>query len=241
MTSHNRDDETRNGGVDADAGVLHGPLSRRHFLAAAGVGGAAVAAVAAAGGIPAAGAAVASRSRSQSSGGSSTTTGAGGASGDAATVAFAASLEVLAVSTYGAALNAAMTGKLGAVPPAGATFVQTAMGQHQAQLTKLNQVLSAAGQPAVTTPDAKLKATVDQQFAQVTDFAGAAKLARTLEETAAATYLKAIPTLQAKDARALAGSIQIIDAQHVAILNYVLGEYPVPDVFAKTDLAASPS
>ena len=30
----------------------------------------------------------------------------------------------------------------------------------------------------------------------------------------------------------LAGSIQIIDAQHVAILNYVLGEYPVPDVFA---------
>ena len=29
--------------------------------------------------------------------------------------------------------------------------------------------------------------------------------------------------------------------QHAAILNFVLGEYPVPDTFAKTDKAASPS
>ena len=45
--------------------------------------------------------------------------------------------------------------------------------------------------------------------------------------------------LTGKDAIQLAGSIQVIDAQHAAILHYVLGDYPVPDVFAKTDLAAS--
>jgi hypothetical protein len=47
-------------------------------------------------------------------------------------------------------------------------------------------------------------------------------------------------TLKSKASRSLAGSIQIIEAQHVAILNDVLGEYPVPDVFAKTDMAATP-
>ena len=46
--------------------------------------------------------------------------------------------------------------------------------------------------------------------------------------------------MNSPDAIQLAGSIQIIDAQHVAILNYVLGDYPVPDVFAKVDKAATP-
>ena len=41
------------------------------------------------------------------------------------------------------------------------------------------------------------------------------------------------------DAIKLAGSIQIIDAQHAAILHFVLGDYPVPDVFAKVDMAAA--
>ena len=60
-----------------------------------------------------------------------------------------------------------------------------------------------------------------------------------LEQIAAATYLNAQNVLTDKDAIQLAGSIQIIDAQHVSILLYVLGEYPVPDVFAKTDMAAA--
>ena len=234
MTTHDRDPQSPRA-VDIDAATLHGPWSRRSFLTAAGVGGATLAAFTATGGFSNAGATVASRARTQS-----TTTASSAASADAKTVAFAASLEVLAIATYKAALAAATAGSLGPVPPAGATFVQTAITQHQAQLDTLNSVLTAGGAAAVTAPDPKLKASVDTAFAKVTDFAGAAELARSLEETAAATYLKAIPTLDSKDARALAGSIQIIDAQHVAILNYVLGEYPVPDVFAKTDMAASP-
>jgi hypothetical protein len=41
----------------------------------------------------------------------------------------------------------------------------------------------------------------------------------------------------AAGAAKLAGSIQIIDFQHAAILNFVLGNYPVPDTFGKTDQA----
>ena len=80
---------------------------------------------------------------------------------------------------------------------------------------------------------------MDAAFAKVTDVAGAATLALMLEEIAAATYLSAQSVLTNKDAIMLAGSIQIIDAQHAAILHYVLGEYPVPDVFAKVDKAAA--
>lgn len=167
------------------------------------------------------------------------TTAAAAATGDAGIAQLAAGLEVLAVNTYGAALEAATAGKLGDVPPAVATFATTAKEQHQKQLDAWNAVLTGAGLSAVTEPNAKLKPTVDTGFAAVKDVTGVAKLALQLEEIAAATYLSASPLLKDPAAIKLAGSIQIIDAQHAAILHYVLGEYPVPDVFAKTDLAAS--
>ncbi len=170
-----------------------------------------------------------------------TTAAAGGGGGDDLAVAsFAAGLEVLAVGTYKAALDAAVGGKLGEVPAAGAEFVKTAMAHHTEHLAAWNKVLKGAGKPEVTTPDAKLKPTVDAEFGKVKDFGGAAKLAKLLEEIAAATYLSAIPSLKSKDAIKLAASIQATDAKHVAILNFVLGEYPVPDTFAKTDKAAKP-
>ncbi len=62
-----------------------------------------------------------------------------------------------------------------------------------------------------------------------------------VEDIASQTYLAAIPKLKAPESIALAASIQPIDMQHAAVLHFVLGEYPVPDVFAKTENAASPS
>jgi Ferritin-like domain len=210
------------------------PLTRRGFLVATGATGAAVVAVTTLGGGTAGGA-------STRAGAMSSRRKGGGGNKDLETAAFAASLEVLAVGTYGAALDAATAGSLGPVPPAGAEFVTTAMAQHQAQLDRWNEVLTTNGEPEVTDPDPDLKATVDEEFGNVTDFVGAAELARTLEQTAAATYLEAIPTLKSPDAIELAGSINVIDMQHVAVLNFVLGEYPVPDTFASTDAAAQPS
>lgn len=170
-------------------------------------------------------------------GGSGTTGAAPPAGGDGAIAKLAASLEVLAVSTYGSALEAATSGKLGAVPPAVATFVQTAQGHHKMALEQWNAVLKAAGAAEVKDPPASLAATVNQQFAQIKDVGGAAKLALLLEQTAADTYLSAIPQIQDKKAITLAGALQSVDQEHAAILLYVLGQYPVPDVFQKTEKA----
>lgn len=202
-------------------------LSRRGFLIATGATGAAVVALTSVG--PAFASSPSATGRAKPS-----------AQGDLETAAFAAGLEVLAVGTYQAALDAATAGKLGPVPPAGATYVQTALAQHQTYLDALNGLLTGNGEQAVTMPDPTLKRSVDTQLAQVTDFVGAAKLARELEEIASATYLKAIPGLT-PDTAVVAGSILAVGQQRVAVLNYVLGEYPVPEVFARTEKAASPS
>lgn len=160
---------------------------------------------------------------------------------DVNTAKFAASLEVLAVNTYKAALDAAGAGKLGTVPPAVATYAKTAMDQHQFALDQWNNVIKGAGGAAVTQPPADLNATVQTAFGKVTDVNGVAELALLLEQIAADTYFKAIPTLTIPAAIDLAGNFQIIDQQHQSVLLFVMGKYPVPDVFQKGDKAASPS
>ena len=201
-------------------------LNRRQFLLAGGVVAVAVTAFGSVGRPDAlAGAATAGRPRPSRS-------------HDMKTAALVAGLEIVAVGAYQAALDAATAGSLGNVPPAGAAYVKTAMAHHQAHRDRWNALLQGAGAPIVTAPNATLQRTVERRLARMKSFRTAALLARDLEETAAATYLAAIPTLEGKDAIGLAGSIQVVDMQHVAILNFVLGEYPVPDVFARTKRAA---
>lgn len=72
------------------------------------------------------------------------------------------------------------------------------------------------------------------------DIPGLAKLALTLENSAAATYLSGITLLSSKDAIKIAATIQPVEMQHAAFLNFVLGQYPVPVSFATTDGAPSP-
>jgi rubrerythrin len=170
-----------------------------------------------------------------------TTAGGGSAAGDLEIAGFAASLEVLAVNTYGAALDAATNGDLGEVPPAVANFVTTVREQHQAHLDAWNEVLTSAGEEEVTDPPSDLEGTVNDRFNAVTDVVGAAELALMLEDVAAATYLDVIPKLRGDDAVALAGSIQPIDMQHAAVLRFVLGQYPIPETFAQTERSAAPS
>jgi hypothetical protein len=69
-----------------------------------------------------------------------------------------------------------------------------------------------------------------------------AKLALGLENVAAATYLNGIQNvLQDNGAIKIAASIQPVEMQHAAILNLLLGSYPIPDSFAKTDGARGPT
>jgi hypothetical protein len=204
--------------------------SRRGFLIGAGVvaGGAVLAACG---------------SGSSSSGSSTTSTGAtktGKLTGDLAIAALAASLENLAVAAYGDVLTAAGQNKLGTVSPAVATFVTTAKGQHAQHASAWNSAIVAAGHSAVTLPDPALVPTVNAAFAKVTDVVGAAQLALMLEGIAAATYQNGISVVTADSSIKVAASIQPVEMQHIAILNFALGQYPVPNAFSPLTGARGP-
>ncbi len=161
--------------------------------------------------------------------------------GDLKVAGLAASLENLGVYAYGAGIKAAQAGKLGSVPPAVVTFATTAMGQHQQHAAAWNAVITAAGKAKVTETDPALTPTVNQLFGQVTDVGGLAKLALQIENIAAQTYQAGIGALSSTKAIATAATIQPVEMQHAAILNLVLGDYPVPNAFSPTSSARSTS
>ena len=177
---------------------------------------------------------------SSTDGDDTTTTAGGGGGGDVAIAEFAASLEVLAVNTYGAGIDAATAGDLGEVPPAVVEFATKAQSNHQAHLDAWNDVITSNDGEEVTEPPADLEEQINGRFAEVTDVPGLATLALDLEMIAADTYLSVLPKLSAPESRRLAGSIQATDRQHQAILYFALGKYPVPEVFQGTDKAVSP-
>ena len=168
-------------------------------------------------------------------GGTTTTATDGELTGDLAVAALAASLENLAVATYQAGLDAATAGKLGTVPPAVVAFATTAQKHHNDHAAAWNSVLTGVGKQAVTGVDLTVKADVDEAFADVNDVAGLAMLALELENVAAATYLSGIGIMSDEGAIKTAASIQPVEMQHAAILNFVLGNDPVPDGFSKTE------
>ncbi|MCK4178091.1 ferritin-like domain-containing protein [Aciditerrimonas ferrireducens] len=214
-----------------DAG-LGGRTSRRTFLLGTG-------AVAAGGLLLAACSSSSSSSSKKSSSASSSASGKYPAdlTGDLKVAALAASLENLAVYAYTAGINAAKAGKLGTVPPAVVTFAVTARSQHQQHGAAWNSVLTGAGKPKVTETDPALTPTVNSDFAKVTDVTGLANLALTLENVAAQTYQAAIAALSSTKAIGVAATIQPVELQHAAILNFVLGNYPVPNAFNPTSEA----
>ena len=222
--------------ADLRAGARGGSASRRTFLFGALAAGGGVL-LAACGSSKKSGVAVTNNGTT-----ATTTESRAQLTGDLAVAGLAASLENLAVATYQAGIDAATAGKLGTVPPAIVTFAKTAQAQHKDHGSAWNAILTASGKQAVTGVDTTVKTTVvDPAFAQVKDVVGLAKLALTLENSAAATYLSGIGAVTNVQAIKTAASIQPVEMQHAAILNFVLGQYPAPDDFAKTDGARSPS
>jgi hypothetical protein len=164
-----------------------------------------------------------------------------GLKGDLAVAAVAASLENLAVFAYSAGLAAATAGKLGAVPPAVATFATTVKGQHTEHAAAWNGVLKSNGKAKVSVTNPTLTPVVQADFAKVTDIPGLAKLAITLETIAAQTYQAETAMLKSPAAVGLSSSIQPVEMQHIAILYYVLGEYPGAQTSSGTPVAFNPT
>lgn len=215
---------------DAMGQALHS--TRRRFLAGAGAGLGAVLVLAACGDDK--------DSTTEGGAGANTDTtvaGSGSLSEDTRFIAMSASLENLAVATYGAGIQAAQANKLGAVPPAVVRFATTTMKQHKDHADAFNAIVTKAGAPAVTGPNEVVKPLVDAEFMKVKDVVGLAKLARILENSAAATYQDGMVKVSDKESIQRLASIQPVERQHAAILSYVLGEYPIPDTFSSTTKA----
>jgi hypothetical protein len=186
-----------------------------------------------------------SHSASGSKGGGAAPSGSASSSGrytgDLKVVALATALENQAVGAYQAALTAAKAGKLGTVPPAVATFVTTAMAQHADHAKAWNAVLTGAGKPAITNVPLSNQAATTAALGKARSVADVAKLALQLEDQAAQTYLYATYNVTSAGGIATAATIAPVEAMHAAILNFVLGQYPVPDDFLPSDKAANPA
>jgi hypothetical protein len=159
--------------------------------------------------------------------------------GDLAVAAVAASLENLAVYTYNAGLAAATANKLGTVPAAVANFATTAKSQHTQHAAAWNAVLKANGKKAITETNPTLTPKIQAAFAKVTDVTGLAQLALMLEMVAAATYQAETSQLKSKAAIGLSASIEPVEMQHIAILYYVMGQYPGSQTTAGSPIAFS--
>jgi hypothetical protein len=225
--------------IDNMKGTIR-PTSRRTFLMGAGAAAAGGAAMLVIGGAPSLAGASTRKLASVRTVDAAAFPPAG-LTGDLAVAAIAASLENLAVFAYAAGLSAAGAGKLGAVPPAVATFATTVKGQHTQHAAAWNGVLKANHKAAVTVTNPMLTPTVQADFAKVTDIGGLAMLALTLETIAAETYQAETSMLKSKAAIGLSSSIQPVEMQHIAILYYVLGMYPGAQTSSGTPLAFNPT
>jgi hypothetical protein len=232
-------------GQDGDAAERVRFDRRRFLTAAGGIAGATMLAACSSSSSTSSSSATASASASSSATGSAAAVKAGGEgqalSGDLQVVAMAASLENTAIATYMAGIKAATAGKLGTVPPAVVTFAQTAMAQHQDHQKAWNAVLTSAGKQPVTAVDPVIQPTVSAALGKVTNVTGLAQLALLLEDTAGQTYQSGLSVIKSAAGIKTAASIQPVEFQHAAILNFVLGKYPVPSAFTGTSLARPPS
>jgi len=209
------------------------PAARRSFLL--GAGGLAVI-----GGVAACSSSGGGASKSSTSGGGSSSSGSP-YTGDLKVVALAAALENLAVAAYGMALTAAGKGTYGAVPPAVATFVTTAMGQHKDHAAAWNGVLTKAGLKPVTTPALSITNAEVAKLQAAKTIPDVARVALSLENAAAETYTFATANVTDIGGIMTAAAIQPVEAMHAAILSFVIGEYPVPASFIGVDMAVQPS
>jgi hypothetical protein len=161
--------------------------------------------------------------------------------GDLQVVALAAALENLGVAGYGIVLKAATAGTYGTVPPAVATFATTVQAQHQDHAGAWNSVLSKAGKPTITTFPLSNASAIAGELTAAKTLPDALTVATAVENVAASTYLEAVGAVTDPGGISVAATIAPVEAMHAAILNLLLGHYPVPASYLTLDSAEKPS
>jgi hypothetical protein len=132
----------------------------------------------------------------------------------------AASIEVLAIATYGKALTLPF---IGGSPANGVVkaFAMTTKGQHVEHLAAFNAAAVALGGSKQTAADPKYAPIVQKAVPTLKTPLDVVNLARTLEMVAAQTYVNDCGVLTSAAARKVTASIMGVEAQHVAVLDAV--------------------
>jgi hypothetical protein len=129
----------------------------------------------------------------------------------------AASIENLAVATYGVALTLPFLGGSTATPVV-KDFVMRTRQQHTEHAAAFNASIKALHGKVQTKPDPVLLQVVEKAKPTLTSAPKVVALAITLETGAAETYIKDAAALKNAGAKNLTASIMGVEAQHVAIL-----------------------
>lgn len=130
----------------------------------------------------------------------------------------AASLENLAVATYGAALTLPFIKNGNKVVVA---FAQTTMKQHREHGSAFNAMAKGLGGAEQTKTNPKYQQVVTDTLPSLTDPAKVVKFAATLETVATQTYNANLALLEDTATKELMASVMGVESQHLAILRAV--------------------
>ena len=151
----------------------------------------------------------------------------------------AASLENLAVATYGAALGLPFFGDNQVV----VTFAETTRDQHAEHAAAFNARAENLGGQRQEATNPRYTPVVEDATPTLTDYAAVVELAATLEEVAQDTYLANLSLLSNSETKLLMATVMAVETQHLATLRAVgalLGA--APELIAiPTDVAALPA
>jgi hypothetical protein len=151
----------------------------------------------------------------------------------------AASLENLAVATYGAALTLDFVKTGNAVVK---KFAETTMKQHSDHADAFNALTKSMGGKEQKDPNPKYLQVVNTAKPTLTGYAPVVALAIALETVATNTYNANTAMLKSKDAVKQIASIMGVESQHLATLRAVQALLGSPALIAiPTDLAKLPA
>ncbi|MBV9486524.1 MAG: ferritin-like domain-containing protein [Frankiaceae bacterium] len=136
---------------------------------------------------------------------------------DIAILQTAASIENLAVATYGVALTLPFIGGSSANAVV-KTFVMKTKAQHEDHAAGFNAAVKNLGGKEQNNPDPKYLKYVNSQKPHLTDAGKVTALAIALEDVAAQTYTKNVTLVSTSDLRQTFASVAGVEAQHKAIL-----------------------
>lgn len=160
--------------------------------------------------------------------------------GDLSLAALLVSLENLLVYAYQDGLN--RKDRLGPYSPAVQAVIEDAQRQHKEHAVAWNSILSGAGKPGITGNDLTVKAAmIDPQLFRAKDAAAFLSVCHDLENLTAVTYLATMGAFENVAALKVAASIQPVENQHVAALQFLLGRNLATDAFAHPDGARTPN